>query len=144
MLFMLLLIILLFCNKRAGRMAWRYTRSPRSSLAWVGISNQLQTVIPVLHRQGDSSMCVPYLGWTLNGRPVCQHLFDPSIHWDHTLCRVTVLPKQSPGLLDTILDGSPRRRSIIPASWYSFCQPRKDHRLSQPQPLDLESKCHLI
>ena len=35
--------------------------------------------------------------------------------WDHTLCRALVLLKQSPWLLDTILDGSPFRHSI-PAS----------------------------
>ena len=32
---------------------------------------------------------------------------DPSIHWDHTLCRAVVLPKQSPWLLGTILNRSP-------------------------------------
>ena len=62
---------------------------------------------------------------------------NPSIHWDHTLYRASVLPKQSPGLLGAILDRSPLRHrslngSIIPASWCSFCQPRKDDRLSQP------------
>ena len=30
--------------------------------------------------------------------------------WDHTLCRVLVLLKQSPWLLGTILDGSPLRQ----------------------------------
>ena len=30
-----------------------------------------------------------------------------SIHWDHTLCRAWMLPKQSPGLLGTILNRSP-------------------------------------
>ena len=30
----------------------------------------------------------------------------PSIHWDHTPYRASVLPKQFPGLLGTILDGS--------------------------------------
>ena len=37
----------------------------------------------------------------------------PSIHRDHTLYRALVLPKQSPGLLGTILDGSPLRRRIL-------------------------------
>ena len=32
-------------------------------------------------------------------------------HWDRTLCRALVLPKQSPWLLDTILDGSPLQYS---------------------------------
>ena len=53
----------------------------------------------------------------------------PSIHWDHTLCRVLVLPKQSTWLFDTILDRSPLRHRI-PASWHSFCRPRKDDRPS--------------
>ena len=53
--------------------------------------------------------------------------------WDHTLYRVLVLPKQSPWLLGTILDGSPLRHRI-PACWHSFCRPRKDDRQSQPQP----------
>ena len=52
-------------------------------------------------------------------------------HWDHTLCRASVLPKQSPWLLGTILDGSPLQHRI-PASWHSFCQPWKDDRQSQP------------
>ena len=34
-------------------------------------------------------------------------VWNPSIHRNHTLCRVLVLPKQSPGLLGTIPDGSP-------------------------------------
>ena len=38
---------------------------------------------------------------------------DTSIHWDHTLCRPLVLPQQSPGLLDTILDGSPLRHRYL-------------------------------
>ena len=37
----------------------------------------------MFHRQGDSSMCVQSLGWTLNGRPVSQHLLmdvkDPMV-----------------------------------------------------------------
>ena len=37
---------------------------------------------------------------------------EVSIHWDHTLCRVLVLPKQFPWLLGTILDGSLLRHSI--------------------------------
>ena len=44
----------------------------------------------------------------------------PSVCPDHTLCRALVLPKQSPGLLYRILDGSPLRHSIL-SSWYSFC-----------------------
>ena len=36
-----------------------------------------------------------------------------SIHGDHTLCRASVLPKQSLGLLGTILDGSPLRCRIL-------------------------------
>ena len=55
----------------------------------------------------------------------------PSIHWDITLCRALLLPKQSPRLLGTILNGSPLRHRI-PASWHSFCRPRKDDRQSQP------------
>ena len=43
----------------------------------------IKTVIQVFHRQGNSSMCVPSLGWTLNRRPVCQHLLvdvkDPMV-----------------------------------------------------------------
>ena len=39
-----------------------------------------------------------------NPQAPCIH---PSIHWDHTLYRALVLPKQSPWLLDTILDGLP-------------------------------------
>ena len=42
-----------------------------------------------------------------------------------------MLPKQSPWLLGTILDGSPLRHRI-PASWHSFCRPQKDDRQSQP------------
>ena len=61
----------------------------------------------------------------------CQPWKDPSIHWDHTLCRALVLPKQSPRLLDTILEGLPLRRRV-PASWHSFCWPRNDDRQSQP------------
>ena len=34
------------------------------------------------------------------------HCVNPSINWDHTLCRVLVLPKQSLWLLGTILEGS--------------------------------------
>ena len=30
--------------------------------------------------------------------------YTMAFHWDHTLCRVLVLPEQSPGLLGTILD----------------------------------------
>ena len=55
----------------------------------------------------------------------------PSIHRDHTLHRALVLPKQSPGLLGPILDGSPLRRRI-PASWHSFCRPQNCDRPSQP------------
>ena len=47
--------------------------------------------------------------------------------WDHTLCRVLVLLKQSPWLLGTILDGSPLQHSIT-ACWHSFGRPRKDDR----------------
>ena len=36
-----------------------------------------------------------------------------SIHWGHTLYRASVLPKQFPGLLGTILDGSLLRRRIL-------------------------------
>ena len=63
----------------------------------------------------------------------CLHYFTihPSIRWDHTLYRALVLLKLSPWLLGTILDGSPLRHRI-PASWHSFCQPRKDDRQSQP------------
>ena len=35
------------------------------------------------------------------------------IHWDHTQCRALVLPKQSPGLLGTILDVSSLWRRIL-------------------------------
>uniref|UniRef100_A0A8C4R2R9 RRM domain-containing protein n=1 Tax=Eptatretus burgeri TaxID=7764 RepID=A0A8C4R2R9_EPTBU len=52
-------------------------------------------------------------------QPIAQQPLGESIHWDHTLCRVLVLPKQTPWILDTILDGSPLRHRI-PASWYSF------------------------
>ena len=38
---------------------------------------------------------------------------NPSIHWDHTLCKALVLPKQSPWLLGTILDGSPLRHRAV-------------------------------
>ena len=55
-----------------------------------------------------------------------------SIHWDQTPCRALLLPKQSPWLLGTILDGSPLRHSI-PASWHSFCRSRKDDRQRQPR-----------
>ena len=34
-------------------------------------------------------------------------LIYPSIHWDNTLCRALVLPKQSAWLLGTMLNGSP-------------------------------------
>ena len=44
-----------------------------------------------------------------------KHADYPSIHWDHTLCRALVLPKQTPWLMDTIVDGLPLRHSI-PAS----------------------------
>ena len=58
-------------------------------------------------------------------------MVGPSIHRAHTRCRALVLPQQSPWLLDTILDGSPLWHRI-PASWHSFCWPRKDDRQSQP------------
>jgi len=54
-----------------------------------------------------------------------------AIHRDHTLCRAFVLPKESPWLLDTILDGSPLRHRIT-ARWHSFCRPQQDGRQSQP------------
>ena len=37
----------------------------------------------------------------------------PSIHWDHTLYRASVLPKQSPGLMGTILEGSSLQHWIL-------------------------------
>ena len=52
----------------------RYAHSPPSWLAWVWILIQLQTVMLVFHRQGDSPMCVPSLGWTLSWCSVCRHL----------------------------------------------------------------------
>ena len=54
----------------------------------------------------------------------------PSIQWDHTLCRALLLPKQSPWLLGTILDGLPLRYSmlalILPTSegWQAELTPR--------------------
>ena len=67
----------------------------------------------------------------VSGEGQVYECIHPSIHWDHTLCRVLVLPTQSPGLSDTILDGSPLRHRI-PACWHSFCRPQKDDRQSQP------------
>uniref|UniRef100_A0A8C4QXN4 Tantalus-like domain-containing protein n=1 Tax=Eptatretus burgeri TaxID=7764 RepID=A0A8C4QXN4_EPTBU len=53
-------------------------------------------------------------------------IIDALVHLqDHTLCRAVVLPKQSPWLLDMILDESPLRYRI-PASWHSFQQLQKD------------------
>ena len=52
----------------------------------------------------------------------------PSIHpLGPSSVQSVVLPKQSPWLLGTILDRSPLRHRI-PASWHSFCRPRKDDR----------------
>ena len=56
-----------------------------SCLAWVQIPTQLQTVMPVFHTQGDSSMCVPSLGWTFNWCPGCRHWLvdakDPTVYF---------------------------------------------------------------
>ena len=41
------------------------------------------------------------------------HTAAPSIHQDHILCRALVLPKQSPGLLGTILYRSPLQHRIL-------------------------------
>ena len=80
------------------------------------------------------SDAVPPLGQSKNvkfDQRSSNNLDSNPMHWDHTLCRALVLPQQSPGLLGTILDGSPLRHRI-PASWHSFCRPRKDDRQSQP------------
>ena len=42
-----------------------------------------------------------------NGILIFTKALVPSIHRDHTMYRVLVLPKQSPWLLGTILDGLP-------------------------------------
>ena len=58
------------------------------------------------------------LKWLNRLRQKFTHMTDyPSIHWDHTLCRALVLPKQSPWLLDTILDRSPLRLLTLVPKW---------------------------
>ena len=42
-----------------------------------------------------------------------------SIHWDHTLHRALVLPKQSPWLLGTILDRSSLRNRRLVNLWHA-------------------------
>ena len=58
------------------------------------------------------------------------------------LCRALVLPKQSPWLLDTILDGLPLEHNI-PASWHSFCQPQKDDKQSTKPGINSTAKWDL-
>ena len=50
-----------------------------------------------------------------------------------------MLPKQFSWLLGTTLDRSPLRRRI-PASWYSFCRPQRDDRLSTPPGINSTGK----
>ena len=66
----------------------------------------------------------------------------PSIHWDHTLCRALVLPKQSPLLLGTILDGSTLCHRI-PANWNLFCQPLRNDRQSTPPGINSTAEWYL-
>ena len=72
-----------------------------SCLSWVWIQTQLWTVIPVFHRQGDQSMCVLSLQWTLNGGNI----------YENSLVHVRN-PHSGP---------SRRVGELSPAPWSNYC-----------------------